>query len=136
MIAGRSTCHPIVGMVAFALLVTGACAGGPGGGAAPAPTPISATAALQVADGTAVVVTAGLVAQSTSEVRLCDAMTTSVPPQCVSDALQVDGLDLSEVTGTSTDAGVTWASAVTVRGTMMNRRLTDAAVVRPASTAP
>jgi hypothetical protein len=133
MIAGRSTCHPTVGMLAFALLVTGACAGGSGGGTASAPSPISATAALQVADGTAVVVTAGLIAQSSTEVRLCDAVTMSIPPQCVSDALQVDGLDLSRVGGTHTDAGVVWASAVTVSGTMTDRRLTDAAVMHPSA---
>ena len=112
-----------------------ACAksSGGGSGATTPPSPIPITQASAAADGTEVTVTAGLVAPSGAAAKLCDAMTMSIPPQCVGDGLEVVGLDLSTVPGASTDANVTWAPHVTVTGTMQGGKLTDATVV-PTST--
>ncbi len=78
-------------------------------------------------------VPAGLVAPDGAAATLCEAVTMSIPPQCVGDGLEVVGLDLSTVPGASTDAGVMWAPPVTVGGTMQGGKLTDAVVVETAS---
>ncbi|MBM3141116.1 MAG: hypothetical protein FJZ92_13150 [Chloroflexi bacterium] len=44
------------------------------------------------------------------EVRLCEALAESMPPQCGGSSLRVEGLDLAELAGLERASGVTWSS--------------------------
>ena len=117
----------VVGLLAASLA---ACSDGYGSGSSPTapPSPIPVASALTAADGTLVTVSAGVIAPDGAAVKLCEAMTMSIPPQCVGEGLEVEGLDLSTVPGSSTDGGVTWAPHVTVTGTIQGGTLTGAVV--------
>ena len=43
------------------------------------------------------------------DLRLCTAVTDSIPPQCTKPWLTVKGLDLSKVDGLRTEGGVSWS---------------------------
>ena len=42
------------------------------------------------------------------EIRLCEALAESYPPQCAGPSLRVEGLALSDVEGVQTAQGVSW----------------------------
>lgn len=46
------------------------------------------------------------------EVRLCDAIAESFPPQCGGRFLHVEGLDLATVEGLTSAQGVTWSEGI------------------------
>lgn len=76
--------------------------------ATPAGAPIAVAEAL---GGTfeAPLLVAGAILAKDSEVRLCEALAESFPPQCPANFLVVEGLDLAAIDGLTTAQGVTWS---------------------------
>lgn len=64
-----------------------------------------------------VVVTGALFVDAGGEVRLCDAMAESFPPQCAGASMEVEGLDLGSVELEEAN-GVRWAESVTLLGSV------------------
>ena len=65
-----------------------------------------------------------LVAES-GEVRLCEALAESLPPQCGGASLRVDGFDLTSVPGRQTADGVTWSDEpIQILGTVVDGVMT------------
>jgi len=132
----------VVALTALSL----ACGGGGTGGIQPEPTPggvgtpdtgvsgsgISIQAALN-AGLTGPLLVNGFVLASGGEVRLCDALAESFPPQCAGPSLRVDGLDLSALLDARSSGGVTWTdSPVQILG-MLSVDVLTAESVRPSS---
>ena len=65
-----------------------------------------------------VVVSGALFVDGEGGVQLCDAIAESFPPQCGGDRIEVRGLDLDAVAGLQEEAGVRWAEAVTILGSV------------------
>lgn len=85
----------------------------------------AADAVSATADGDVVTVEAALIDGPAGPV-MCDATTRSLPPQCVGDALRVEGLDVLDAPGVRTDGGVAWVAGARVTGTMAGGVLTGA----------
>ena len=65
------------------------------------------------------------------QVRLCEVLAESLPPQCGGGILVVNGLDLTTIDGLKTEGSVTWSDQlVQVLGTVEGGVLTVAATVR------
>ncbi|MBT8217327.1 MAG: hypothetical protein KJO17_10795 [Acidimicrobiia bacterium] len=60
--------------------------------------------------------------------RLCDASLESFPPQCGEPAVEVTGIDITEVAGVSFGENTFWAEAVRARGTLTDGTLAVEAV--------
>ena len=60
---------------------------------------------------------------SDGQFRLCDAVLESFPPQCGEPAIQVEGVDVTEVAGIDFSQNVFWAEGVRARGTLSNGTL-------------
>ena len=99
--------------------------GGPAGAGVPAPGgELSVGEALRSSGAEPVLVRGHLVADD-GGVRLCAALAESSPPRCGEESLEVDGLDLGAVEGTTTLHGVTWTDrAVVLAGTVAGGVLT------------
>jgi hypothetical protein len=77
------------------------------------------TVAEAVAQGEGHVVVEGPLWAEGDDVRLCDAVAESFPPQCPSGYLQVRGLDLAAIEGLQAASGVRWTDgAVRLNGTL------------------
>ena len=65
------------------------------------------------------------------QVRLCELLAESFPPQCGGETLVVEGLDLTTMDGLTREGGVTWSDQlVQVLGTVEGEVLTVTATVR------
>ena len=93
-------------VVAAGLLLLGVACGS--GSETPA-GPVSITEPLDVVTGNEVLVEGVLVVDG--EVRICEALAESFPPQCGGFFLVVRGLDVTEIPGTSEEQGVVWTEA-------------------------
>jgi hypothetical protein len=51
----------------------------------------------------------GYIVAQEAEIRLCDALAESYPPQCGVASLRVEGVGLDELPGLTTAGGVTWS---------------------------
>lgn len=60
--------------------------------------------------------------------RLCEAALESFPPQCGEPAVEVTGIDLTEIAGVSFGENTFWADAVRARGTLADGELSVDAV--------
>lgn len=69
--------------------------------------PITVQQLLERSADTPIAVQGFLYADGTS-VRLCDAVLESYPPQCGGAAVELSGLDVSTVDGTTTEGSITW----------------------------
>lgn len=79
------------------------------------------------ADGTAVTVT-GYVFEDTGTVLIADLIAESFPPQPGGQTLEVDGLDITEFDGVTTEGPISWTDRpVTITATVEGGRLTGAA---------
>ena len=58
------------------------------------------------------------------EVRFCDAIAKSYPPQCPGASLLVDGLKLEEVDGLQRASGVAWSERTQLLGVVADGKLT------------
>ena len=65
------------------------------------------------------------------EVRLCELLAESFPPQCAGKSFVVEGLDLTTMVGLKTEGSVTWSDQlVQVLGSVGGEVLTVAGTVR------
>ena len=65
------------------------------------------------------------------QVRLCEVLAESFPPQCGGTSLVVEGLDLTTMDGLTSEGSVTWSDQpVQVLGTVEGEVLTVAGTVR------
>jgi hypothetical protein len=132
--------HLVLALTALSL----ACGTGGDDGVQPEPTPggvgtpdtgtsgsgISIQAALD-SGLTGPLLVDGFVLASGRQVRLCDALAESFPPQCGEPSLGVEGLDLSTLPDARSSAGVTWTdSPVQILG-MLSVDILTAESVRP-----
>ena len=96
-------------------------ASGPVGGVGPG---ISIPEALTTTLQGPLLVNGFLVAES-GEVRLCEALAESLPPQCGGASLRVDGFDLASLPDSQSAGGVTWSDApIQILGTVADGVLT------------
>ena len=58
------------------------------------------------------------------EVRFCDAVAESYPPQCPGVSLLVEGLKLEEVDGLQRASGVAWSERTQLLGVVQDGKLT------------
>jgi hypothetical protein len=66
----------------------------------------------------------GWVRAQGGEVRFCDAIAESYPPQCPGVSLLVEGLKLEEVDGLERAAGVTWSGRTQLLGIVADGTIT------------
>jgi len=67
----------------------------------------------------------GAIVATTTDVRLCEVLLESYPPQCGGDYLIVEGLDLSTIDGLEEASGVSWTDfAFQLLGTVQDGVLT------------
>jgi len=104
-------------LIPLALLALAACGGG--GDVEPQPTQPPATAAIGMGPGISIeeamasdlegplLVNGNLLAEG-GEIRFCDALAESFPPQCAGPQLRVEGLKLEEVDGLVSEGEVAW----------------------------
>ena len=91
---------------------------------------ISVTEALSSTLGGPLLVNGFLVAVG-EQVRLCELLAESFPPQCGGASLVVEGLDLGNMEGLTTNQNVTWSDeAVQLLGSVEGDVLTVAATAR------
>ena len=86
-----------------------ACAGGAGGTADEAP--ISVDQLVERSSDSPVAV-AGLLYNDSTGTRLCGAAMESFPVQCGKPWVDLVGLDIDSIAGTTTDQGITWKDSV------------------------
>ncbi|CAN5775983.1 hypothetical protein BH24ACT15_BH24ACT15_34390 [soil metagenome] len=60
----------------------------------------------------------GLLIERDGEVRLCQTIAESLPPQCGDPNMIVTGVNLAELEGAQTEQGVTWIDQVSLTGTV------------------
>ena len=73
----------------------------------------------------------GFLLAQNDDVRLCEILAESLPPQCVGRSLVVQGLDLTTVDGLTSQGSVTWSDQlVQVLGTVEGEVLTVGGTVR------
>ena len=73
----------------------------------------------------------GILHARNDDVRLCETLAESFPPQCAGRFLMVQGLDLTTVDGLTTEGSVTWSDQpVQVLGTVEGEVLTVGGTVR------
>ena len=73
----------------------------------------------------------GLLHAQDGQVRLCETLAESFPPQCGGTALIVEGLDLTTMDGLTSEGSVTWSSQpVQILGTAEGKVLTVGTTVR------
>ena len=73
----------------------------------------------------------GILHAQNDDVRLCETLAESFPPQCAGRFLVVQGLDLTTVDGLTSEGSVTWSDQpVQVLGTVEDEVLTLAGTVR------
>ena len=73
----------------------------------------------------------GILHARNDDVRLCEILAESFPPQCAGRFLMVQGLDLTTVDGLTTEGSVTWSDQpVQVLGTVEGEVLTVGGTVR------
>ncbi len=73
----------------------------------------------------------GLLHIENGQVRLCEALAESFPPQCGGRFLVVKGLDLLKMDGLTREGSVTWSEqSVQILGTVEGEQLTVAGTVR------
>ena len=73
----------------------------------------------------------GLLHVQTGQVRLCESLAESFPPQCAGRFLVVEGLDLTTMDGLTSEGSVTWSDQpVQVLGTVEGEVLTVAVTSR------
>lgn len=92
--------------------------------------PVTVEEALASGDGAAAV--RGFLIDEQGQVRLCDAVMESYPPQCGGASLQVTGVDVASLDGATTEGEISWVDQVVVTGTLTGDTL-DADEVEPAS---
>ena len=88
-------------------MLSAACGGGDDGAAGTGTTAISIDEALASDSDEPVLVSGNLLA-ALDEVRLCEALVESFPPQCGGASLAVLGLDLDAIDGLLTEGDVGW----------------------------
>jgi hypothetical protein len=94
------------------VLALAACGGG---SEEPAPTPPASAVGpgISIADATAsdlrgaLLVNGNLLAEG-DRMRFCSALAESFPPQCAGPQLEVEGLDLAQIKGLTTERDVSW----------------------------
>lgn len=105
---------PILTSVLVALVLALAACGGDDQAPSGSPPASSATGpGLSIADARASDLTGALLVNGNllvegDEVRLCEALAESFPPQCGGDSLRVEGLDLATVESLTTSRDVSW----------------------------
>lgn len=103
-------------------LVVTACGDGGSSSGLSAETPVRVADALR-ADADAieetVSVSGWLLLQQDGPALLCDHGLDSRPPACGAPGLPVEGVDVAEMPGSTTVAGVTWVEDVTVQGRLI-----------------
>ena len=73
----------------------------------------------------------GLLHAQNNQVRLCESLAESFPPQCAGRFLVVEGLDLTTMDGLTSEGSVTWSDQpVQVLGTVEGEVLTVAVTSR------
>ena len=73
----------------------------------------------------------GLLHVQNGQVRLCESLAESFPPQCAGRFLVVEGLDLTTMDGLTSEGSVTWSDQpVQVLGTVEGEVLTVAVISR------
>lgn len=113
----------------LAVLAVG-CASGDGSGDGAPGEPVTVEDALASGDGEATV--RGFLIDEQGQVRLCDAVLESYPPQCGGASLHVTGVDVASLDGATTEGETSWVDQVVVSGTLTGDTLA-AAGVEPAS---
>lgn len=104
-----------------------ACAGGPA-----AAGPISVEQLLARSADTPVSVT-GLLYDASTGTRLCGAVMESFPVQCGKPFVDLVGLDIATIAGTTTEQGITWKEGIVLS---VERTDTGSFAVIEADTAP
>lgn len=98
---------------AFAVLLVLACLGTltacSGGTAADAPLSVDELAARSADTPVSV---QGLLYGDSSGIRLCGAVMESFPVQCGEPSVELAGVDIATISGTTTDQGITWREGV------------------------
>jgi hypothetical protein len=114
------------------LFILPACGSGEDGEPAPQPP---ASAGLAMGSGITIdeaidlgssepVLVNGWIRAEDGEIRFCDAVAESYPPQCVGTSLVVEGLELAEVDGLTRAAGVAWTDRTQLLGVVADGKLT------------
>ena len=128
------------------LLAAAACGGEPATDRTPAPTATATPTVVGPISGVGPGISIGEALNSNlqgpllvnghlhaqdDQVRLCELLAESFPPQCGGGTLVVEGLDLTTMDGLTSEGSVTWSDQlVQVLGTVEGEVLTVAATVR------
>lgn len=109
-------------LLAVLALVAGACGAGDRQGAVGG-APLLTPAEAQGRDGLVAVQGFLWTRPGDGQFRLCEAVLESFPPQCGEPAINVTGVDVTEVAGIDFSQNVFWAEAVRARGQLANGTL-------------
>jgi hypothetical protein len=113
----------------FAVLALAAgCASSGGSDGGVSGEPVTVQDALASGDGEVTV--RGFLIDEQGQVRLCDTVMESYPPQCGGASLQVTGVDVASLDGATTEGEISWVDQVVVTGTLSGDTL-DATEVEP-----
>lgn len=131
----------LVVIAALVALAAGACGGDPSGDiggpaadrstagsptdmqAAPAPDGGLTVSEALDSDLEGPLTVTGFLVEADGEVRLCETILESYPPQCGQPSLTVEGVDPSAFQGAQTQEGVTWVEGVSLTGKIVDGTL-------------
>lgn len=125
----RTTRHVVIATAVVLLAISSACGrdregGGSGGGDRPKPPPGGLTVAQALESEVGPIRVKGAVVARGDDIRLCDTLAESFPPQCGGANLRLVGFDVDMAEGVQQEGTVRWAENVSVVGTREGNTLT------------
>ena len=127
--------HVVIATAVVLVAMSSACGsdrqgGGSGGGDRREPPPGGLTVAQALESEVGPIRVKGAVVARGDDVRLCDALAESFPPQCAAANLRLVGFDVDTAEGVQHEGAVRWVESVSVVGTREGDTLTVDARLR------